>query len=197
MSRLQLASEKRTNYQKSETKRLRREGRVPATVYGKDFEAQSVSVQEEEFMALLKVPGGRQSLIDLAVEGMGTQPVMIQEIQRTQISRKVLHVNFHKVNMNETTHVTVPVQLVGEPIALKLGGVLEQITSELEVRALPDRIPTHISVDASGLDLNDNLHVSDVKVPEGVEILTPADTVVAVIRIPAATRAAAEGEAAG
>jgi len=185
--RLQLSSTTRTDFRKSETKKLRRDGGVPATVYGRGEESVSLAIQAEEFADLLKTPGGRLSLINLNVDGKGSKvhPVMIQEIQRDPITSKVLHVDFHRVRMDEPVHASVPVILLGEAPGTREGGILEQVTRELDVRALPDHIPTHIDVDVSHLEFGDNIIVRDVQVPEDVEVLGPLpDIVVASVRLP-------------
>lgn len=201
--RFDLSSKTRTDFRKSETKRLRRESEIPATVYGKGDKSKSIAVPSEDFTQILKTPGGRLSLIDLEVDGKSSKahPVMVQKIQRDPISNRVLHVDFHRVSMNEPVHAPVPVILVGDPPGIKQGGILEQFTREIEIKALPDRIPTQINVDVSQLDLGNVIHVSDVALPEDVEVLGPAaDSVVATVRLPIihaeAEPAATEEEAA-
>lgn len=187
MTRLQLSSETRTDFRKSETKRFRREGKIPATVYSRGEESKSLAIAAEDLGKILKSPGGRLSLIDLKVDGKGSKahPVMIQEMQRDPITKKILHVDFHRVSMDEPVNASVPIILIGEAHGLKEGGVMEHVTREIEVRALPDRIPTHIDVDVSGLGLGEGVHVSAVQVPEDVEILGPLpDTIVAAVRLP-------------
>jgi large subunit ribosomal protein L25 len=135
---------------------------------------------------LLRVPGGRLSIVDLKLDST-TYPVMMQEIQRTPISKEILHVDFHRIKMDEPVHARVPIVLTGEAAGLKLGGIVEHATSFLDIKTLPANIPTHIDVDVSALELNQTIHVADLKLPEGVEVLAPAaDTVVAAVRIPAA-----------
>ena len=187
MSRLQLSSKTRTDLRKSETKKLRRNGAVPATVYGRGEESLAVAVQAEELVQILKSPGGRLSLIDLKVDGKGSKahPAMIQEIQRDAVSKRILHIDFHRVSMDEPVHASVPIILMGDPPGTKLGGILEQFTSEFDIRALPDHIPTRIDVDVSHLELGQTIHVSDVQLPEGAELLGPvAENVVAMVRLP-------------
>jgi len=187
MSRLQLSSKTRRDFRKSETKKLRREEQIPATVYGRGEESKAIAIPAAEFVRILKTPGGRLSLIDLKVDGKASKahPVLIQAIQRDPISNKVLHVDFHRVSMNEPVTASVPVFLFGEAPGIKQGGILEQVTRELEVRALPDHIPTHIDVDVSSLEVGDAVHVGEVQVAEGIEMLGPlAENIVAAVRMP-------------
>ena len=185
--RLQLSSTTRTDFRKSETKKLRREGQIPATVYGRGEESKAIAVSAADFGQVLKTPGGRLSLIDLKVDGKASKahPVMIQEIQRNPVTSTVVHVDFHRVSMNEPVHAAVPIILVGAAPGTRQGGILEQFTRELDIKALPDHMPRHIDVDVSHLELGHSIHVREVKVPEDVEVLGPVpENVVASVRLP-------------
>lgn len=185
MSRLQLTSNVRTDFRKSETKRLRREGFIPATLYGKGEESISLAIPAEAFGEILKTRGGRLSIIDLAVEGAKKpSTVMIQVVQRNPITKGVVHIDLHQVKMDEPVHARVPVQLIGDAPGVKLGGILEHVTREIEVKALPDQVPSHIDVDVSKLELGESLHVSDLVLTEGIELIHTADAVVAMVRQP-------------
>jgi len=187
MTRLQLSSKTREDLRKSTTKRLRQEGLIPATVYGKNEKSRAIAVPVDEFTQILRTPGGRLSLIDLKIDGKGVKahPVLIQEIQRDPITKQVIHIDFHRVSMKEPVVATVPVVLVGEAPGTKQGGILEQFTNDLHVRALPDHIPTHIGVDVSHLGLGETVHVGDIKLPDGVELVdAKLDNVVATVRLP-------------
>ncbi|HET6452984.1 MAG TPA: 50S ribosomal protein L25/general stress protein Ctc [Armatimonadota bacterium] len=185
--RLKLDSKVRTDFRKSETKKLRREGSVPATVYGKGIDPVSLAVNSLDMIGILKTEGGRLALIDLKVDGktQKAHPVMIQEMQRDPITRNILHVDFHRVSMDEPVHASVPIVLRGDAPGVKTGGILEQFTRDLEVKALPDHIPSHIDVDVSRLELGNHVLVGELIVPEDIEVLGPQpDIVVASVRLP-------------
>jgi large subunit ribosomal protein L25 len=185
--RLKLDSKVRTDFRKSETKKLRREGSIPATVYGKGIDPVSLAVNSLDMIGILKTEGGRLALIDLNVDGktQKAHPVMIQEMQRDPITRNILHVDFHRVSMNEPVHASVPIVLRGDAPGAKTGGILEQFTRDLEVKALPDHIPSHIDVDVSHLELGNHVLVGELIVPEDIEVLGPQpDIVVASVRLP-------------
>lgn len=189
MSRLELNSQPRTDFRKSQTKKLRREGGVPATVYGRGDDPVSLAIMDEEFTKILKTPGGRLSLIDLKIAGdedkVKLEPVMIQAIQRDPITKKVVHVDLHRVRMDTLVTARVPIQLVGEAAGVKLAGILEHFVREIEVKALPGKVPTHINVDVTALELGEIIHVGDVELPEGVELAgTAIEGVVATVRMP-------------
>jgi large subunit ribosomal protein L25 len=202
--RLSLQAETRKDFKKSYTKKLRNEGKIPATLYGKGIESKSLQLDLNDMVQLLRTPGGRLALIDLKVDGKAEKahPVMIQTIQREPIGKKIRHVDFHRISMNEPVTAVVPITLLGEAAGQSEGGVVEQPTSDLHVKALPDHIPTHIDVDITHLALGDSVHVADIQVAEGVEIVAPpAENVVVMVRLPhvrveAAVPAAEEVEAA-
>lgn len=185
--RLELKAEKREDFRKSYTKKLRNEGKVPATLYGKGIESRALQVELDDMVQLLKTPGGRLALIDLKIGGKSEKghPAMIQDIQREPIGKKIRHVDFHRISMNEPVTATVPITLVGTAPGQAEGGIVEQPLSDLHIKALPDKIPSHVDVDISGLGLGQTLHVSDVQAPEGAEIVgPPADNVVVTVRLP-------------
>lgn len=185
--RLQLKSTTREKLEKSETKRIRRDGGIPATVYGRGDDPHSIAVEDADIRDILKTPGGRLSLIDLKVDGKGSKahPVMIQDIQRDPITQKILHIDFHRVSMDEPVNASVPIVVVGEAPGIKEGGILDQATREIQVRALPDQIPTHINVDVSELRLGQHLTVGDLEISENVEVTgPPADIAVVSVRQP-------------
>lgn len=160
---------------------------MPATVYARGVDSKSIELASEDFVHLLRAPGGRLALIDLKVDGKSAKshPAMIQEIQRDPITNKVLHIDFHRVSLDEPVTATVPITVSGEAPGQKEGGVVEQFTSEVHVKALPDSIPSHIDVDTSTLDLGDSIHISELSVPEDVEVLgPPAENVVVTVRLP-------------
>lgn len=188
MKRPKLASVTRNDFRKSVTKRIRREGGIPATVYGKGVPSHPIRIEAKDLLAILKSPDGRLSLIDLQIDGKVSKahPVIIQEIQRDPITSSILHVDFHRVNMNEPIHASVPIMLVGEAPGTHRGGILELVTRELDLRALPDHMPSHIDVDVSHLEISEAIHVGDIQLPEDVELIGPApDAIVAVVRQPA------------
>lgn len=185
--RLSLQAETRTDFSKSNTKKIRREGKIPATLYGKGVQSRSIELNLEDMVQLLRTPGGRLALIDLKVDGKLEKghPAMIQDIQREPIGKKIKHVDFHRISMNEPVQANVPITIVGTAPGVAAGGVTEQPVSEVTVKALPDRIPSHIDVDISHLDLGDAVHVGELQVPEGVEILAPpAENMIISVKLP-------------
>ncbi len=173
--RLSLQAETRKDFRKSYTKKLRNDGKIPATLYGKGVQSKSIELSLEDMVQLLKTPGGRLALIDLKVDGKLEKghPAMIQDIQREPVGKKIRHVDFHRISMDEPVQASIPISIIGIAPGIAAGGVTEQPVSEVTVKALPDKIPSHIDVDISHLELGDAVHVGDLQIPEGVEILAP------------------------
>ncbi|MBI2980784.1 MAG: 50S ribosomal protein L25 [Deltaproteobacteria bacterium] len=163
---------------------LRRQGRIPAVVYGHDFETIPFSVDGKELVRAIR-SGGINALMELQLagyRGKGPLLVMIKDFQTDVVSHKLTHIDFLKLDMKEKVSVKVTVKLVGKAIGLEQGGLVEQSTRELEVKCLPGNIPDSIEVDISGLNLGDSLHVTDLKLPEGVEVPREANiTIVSIV----------------
>jgi large subunit ribosomal protein L25 len=175
-------------------KKLRREGIMPANVYGKDIESASVQLPLADFTALYKKVR-ETGLIDLALDGK-TLPVLIHNVQRNPMTGDVIHADFFKVNLREKITSNIPVSFVGEPIAVKdkVGLLLTPLT-EIEVEALPTDLPEKIEVNVENLAaIDDQITVGDISAPQGVTFLTDAAQVVA--KIGELISAEAEAEAA-
>jgi len=181
-------------------KKLRKEGVLPANIYGKDVKSESVQVPYKEFEKVYK-EAGETGLVDLEVDGQ-VKPVLIHNIQFDPVSHEPLHADFYQVNLKEKVKTMVPISFIGEPLAVinKVGILLEQL-SEVEVEALPTDLPEKIEVNVEQLvNVDDQITVSQIKVPAGVAILSDANQVVAkigeLITKEAQEQAAAEAAAA-
>jgi large subunit ribosomal protein L25 len=183
MSRPTLSARPRTVVGKH-VAQLRRDGVLPAVVYGAGTESQSISIDAHEF-ELLHRSTGRHALIDLTVEGNGkaATPVLLQAVHEHPLSRRPLHVDLLVVNLEEERTVDVPIAFIGESEAVaKQGGVLLHMLNAVLVRAKPDNLPSAIEIDISPLvDFEGVLHASDLVIPEGVTLVT--DPHEAVVRV--------------
>ena len=157
--------------------KLRRQGVLPGIVYGPVVQSPiPVSVPEREFSFLYREVGST-TLIDLTVDG-NRFPVFVREVQTDPVRRTALHIDFYAPNLREPVTTTVPVIVAGEVPGDALG-VPTQMLQEIEVRALPDQLPTHIEIDVSGLrEVGDAVRVGDLHVEPDVEIITPSDEIV-------------------
>lgn len=181
-------------------KKLRKEGVLPANVYGKDVKSESVQVPFKEFEKVYK-EAGETGLVELQVDGK-VRPVLIHNIQFDPVSHEPLHADFYQVNLKEKIKTMVHLSFVGEPAAVtnKVGILLEQL-SEVEVEALPTDLPESIEVNVEKLaNIDEQITVGDIKAPAGVTLLTDAGQVAAkigeLITKEAAEQAAAEAAAA-
>ena len=169
---------------KNDARRARRDGMVPITVYGGGAETLAAVAPLRDLAAILRSESGRNTIFTIDVEGVGTSEVMFHERQIDPVRGRLIHADLTRLVKGQKIEVTVPLHLVGEPIGVKeKQGVLEQIIREIEIRCEPRSIPDVINVDVSHLDVHDLLHVSDLRVDEGVELLQDADTVVATVSI--------------
>jgi large subunit ribosomal protein L25 len=164
---------------------LRREGAIPANIYGNKIDSVAVQVDAEEFRHLLK-EHGRRELVYIQING-DERPVFIRDIQRNPVTDQVLHIDFLQISLTETVRLDVPIHLVGKsPAVVDLAGILTHTLSQIQVEALPMAIPSLIEVDVSGLvELQQSLHVSDIAPIEGVTFLSDAEMVVARVDAPA------------
>jgi large subunit ribosomal protein L25 len=172
MERQTVKAEVRETGKKGILSQLRTKGRVPAVLYGHDFKPLSVSVDTKELGHAIRT-AGLNSLLNLdGVAGQGKKPlvVMIKDLQTDAISRRIIHLDFMKVDMKEKLTVSIPIHLTGKAIGLTKGGLVELHRREIEVRCLPGNIPESIVVEISAMDIGDNIHINDLKLPEGVEI---------------------------
>ena len=152
---------------------LRRQGILPAVLYGHGHDSEPIQLDAHEF-EVLRRHTSRNALVDLKVGDRRVQPVLLQGIAENPVSRRPVHVDFYVVKMTEELTVDVPIVLVGESAAVaKLGGMLMHQRDIVSVRALPGDLPVSIELDISSLvDFEATLHVSDLSVPQGVTIVT-------------------------
>lgn len=180
---------------KNDARRARRDGMVPITVYGGGAETVAAVAQLSELAAILRSESGRNTIFTIDVEGVGASEVMFHDRQIDPVKGRLIHADLTRLVKGQKIEVTVPVHLVGEPIGVKeRQGVLEQIIREIQIRCEPRQIPDSLDVDVSNLDVHELLHVSDIPVGEGVEILTDAEQVIATVGIVKEEVAAAPAE---
>ena len=160
-----------------QVKKLRREGLLPANVYGKDIKSQSLELPLVEFQKVFE-EAGETGLVDLKV-GDQTIPVLIHSLQ-TDYRRTPLHADFFKVNLKEKVSAMIPVEIMGEAKAVVDGlGLLEEITKEIEVEALPTELPENVPVNVEHLaNIDEQITVENLKAPEGITILSDPNLVI-------------------
>ena len=177
MDRLELEVNLREGRGKGAARKLRAAGAVPAIVYGARKEPISLSVDARALSAVLR--RGTNQIIDLRPgEGFEGSLVLLKDTQRDPVTRRLLHCDFYAVDTEQTIDVAVPVHVEGRPTGVELGGILDVILREVEVKCLPLQIPDSLTID-SELMIGDALHVSDLTLPQGLELMTdPTQTLV-------------------
>jgi large subunit ribosomal protein L25 len=172
--RATLKAQPRTEFGSRESRRLRRDGFVPGGVYGSGSEARPFQVGERDVRNVL-VHGG--ALIDVEIEGAKAVPVVIKEQQRHPVRGHLMHLDLQEVDLLEEIQAEVAIELIGteEAPGVKEGGVLEHVTHEVTISALPTAIPESIPADVSGMDIGDTLQLSALIAPEGVEFFLGED----------------------
>jgi large subunit ribosomal protein L25 len=172
---------------------LRHAGQLPAVVYGHGHASEAIVVDAREF-ATLRRHAGRNALVDLKVGSGRSTPVLLHAVQEHPVTRVALHADFFVVRMTEEMTVDVPIVVVGESVAVdRLGGTLLHFRETVQVRALPADLPPGLELDISGLDTFDQtLHVSDLRVPERVTLVTDPQEPLARVQAPRLAEAEAE-----
>ena len=186
---------------KNDAGRLRRQGLVPLTVYGGEGEPVAAAAPLAELAAILRSETGPNTIFTLDVEGVGASEVLFHDRQIDPVRGRLLHADLRRLVAGQKIEITVPLHLTGDPVGVReQGGVLEQVTRELEIRVSPRDIPDAIDVDVSNLGVHDVLHVSDIPADERIEILEAPEMVLATVGVvreeEVAPAPAPEGEAA-
>lgn len=166
---------------------LRRDGRVPAVIYGRGRSPEALSVNTTALERLLSQIAAATTVVDVAVEGKEPVKALIREIQRNPVRpADIIHLDLYEVHANEKITVEVPVKLVGTPEGVKnFGGVLDHIMHSLEIRVFPADIPEHIDVDVTALNIGQSIHVRELTV-EKIEIMNDGSQTICTIVAPRA-----------
>lgn len=164
---------------RSELNELRNSGKVPAVVYGYQVDNAPLTVDENEFVKVIREVG-RNGVIDLDLDKKPVK-VMVTDYQYDSLKNQITHIDFMAINMKTEVTVNVSLEMVGEAKGADEGGVIEQPTFELEVTATPDNIPEYLQVDVSELEIGDTLYVSDIKVDGNFTIENDAEEAVVTV----------------
>ncbi len=171
-SEFSVVAEIRTDKGKGASRRLRRAGKVPAVIYGDGGEAISLAIAHDPIAHQLENEAFYASILEIDVDGKKEQAVL-KDLQRHPYKRLVMHVDFLRVNMSEKLRLSVPIHIQGEESCpgVKQGGSISHLLTEIEVSCLPSNLPESLSLDVSNLVLDETLRLSDIALPDGVEIV--------------------------
>ncbi len=184
--RVKLEVQEREAHGSRESRRLRREGRVPGVLYGRGKTPHAISVRERELRRVLTGSAGLHAILDVVLEGQKTvHPSILKDYQQDPLRGSVIHIDLQEVRLDEPIQAQVVVVLVGEAAGTKEGGVLSQVSREINVEALPMEVPEHIDLDVSEMRIGDALRLADLPPMEGVIFLDdPEGTVLATVTPP-------------
>src|SRR5256885_69931 len=175
---------------KGAARQARFRGKVPAVIYGHGRDTQPLELEAKALEKALQGVEPASTIIELAVDGK-TVKTLIREIQRHPIRPDIIHVDFYEIHAAEKVKLRVPVHLVGNPDGVRnAGGVLDQVTREVEIEVLPENIPDRVELDVTALKIGDSLHVRELTIPNA-KILTEADLTIATVVPPRAEEVAA------
>jgi large subunit ribosomal protein L25 len=168
----------------NEARRIRKDGNLPAVFYGETSEPKSLILSYKEVRnAFLNDPGNR-SLFTLTIEGDGSYPILVKDFQISPVTRKLLHVDFLRIDPAKKVTVKVPLTLKGKAQGVEKGGQLQQSEREIPVKGLPADIPPVIEADVTPLNLGQTMHMSQVALPETLTLVKTVDLPVALVSIP-------------
>src|ERR671921_2638073 len=179
-----IKAERREGRGKNDARRVRAAGRVPLTIYGGGGESVSASASLAELAAILRTESGHNTIFTLDIDGEGGHDVMFLDRQIDPVRGRLIHADLRRLVGGQKVEVTVSLHLDGEAVGVREGGgILEQLLREVEIRCAPREIPEALHVDVSNLGVHEVLHVSDIQVPENVEVLTDPETAVATVAV--------------
>ncbi|MBT8406309.1 MAG: 50S ribosomal protein L25/general stress protein Ctc [Deltaproteobacteria bacterium] len=190
MTAVALAAQSRTETGKGVARSLRRQALIPAVFYGPEVDPVPLNLQSRDLEPLITTGAGENILIDLNIEdGKSTRShrAMIKEIQVDPVKQNILHVDLYAISMDKKISVEVPIMLTGTALGVsEEGGILQQVSRTLEVSCLPDRIPDAFELEVTDLAIGDSLHVSDLEIPEGIDVLVEEQLTIASVVPPTA-----------
>ena len=184
MATVALKAQSRKETGKGVARFLRRQAQIPAVFYGPEVEPVPLALDLRAVERLISSAAGENVLIDLKIDNDGSAQshrAMIKEIQVDPVKQTILHVDFYAISMDKKISLEVPIMLTGEALGVADGGILQQVGRTIEISCLPDQIPDAVEVVVSHLDIGDSLHVSDLQVPGGVEILAEEQLTIATV----------------
>jgi large subunit ribosomal protein L25 len=168
----------------AESRRLRSRGLIPGVLYGRE-QPVAIAIPERDLRAALTGAGGTHAVLDVVVDGGKVHSSVLKEYQQDPVRGRITHVDLQEVRLDQPIQTALTVTLVGEPAGAKEGGVLSQVTNEVNVEALPLEIPEHLEVDVSEMHIGDTLRLNELTVPQGVTLLDdPEGTVLATVTMP-------------
>jgi large subunit ribosomal protein L25 len=193
--RIRLEVKEREQSGSRDSRRLRKAGMIPGVLYGQGHKPHAICVSERELRRVFTGSAGLHAILDVVLEGQkSTHSSILKDYQVDPIRGKIDHFDLQEVRLDQLIQTSVVVELVGESVGVKAGGVLSQVAREVRIEALPLEIPERLELDITPMEIGDSLRLTDLPVPEGVTLLDDPETVLANVAVP--TRAEEPEEAA-
>ncbi len=175
--RVKLTVSERTKLGSAESRRLRSQGLIPGVLYGRSTPV-AIAVGERDLRSALTGAAGSHVVLDVAIDGGSEHSAILKDYQRDKVRGSITHIDLQEVRLDQPIQTAVVVTLVGEAKGTREGGILQQVTNEVNVEALPLEIPQHLEADVSDLGIGDTLRLAEIVVPDGVTLLDDPDEVV-------------------
>jgi large subunit ribosomal protein L25 len=183
--RIRLEVQERERSGSRDSRRLRKSGLIPGVLYGRGHKPHPICVSERELRRVLTGSAGLHAILDVVLEGQRTtHSSILKDYQVDPIRGKIDHFDLQEVRLDQPIQTAVVVELVGESVGAKAGGVLSQVAREIRVEALPLEVPERLELDVSSMEIGDSLRLSDLAVPDGVSLLDDPETVLATVTVP-------------
>lgn len=189
-----IKSEKRQGLGSNASRRLRKQGFVPAVLYGESMESRPLVVSKKDIVQILKLESGENTIFKVAVD-TDMYDAMIKDLQVDPVTDELLHADLIRISMDKPVRVTVPIVHSGEPVGVKTeGGFVDFVTREVEVECLPRDIPESLSIDISELHVHQSIKAEGMAIPAGVKLITEPATVLVLVSLPHKEEEAFPGE---
>ena len=191
---ISIHAEQRQHLNRSGLKQLRKKGRLPGIIFGSGMDNAMIHISRKEFHQWAK--GGGAGVVQLQLGDAENIPVLLEHVQKDPISQDYIHADFLRVKQDEEVRTKIPIQFTGTAKGTKQGGIIQMDSNFIEVQALPANLPTTITIDISDFDIGATLQGGDIKLPEGVALVSSANEYLLSVTAPRVAEEAAEEEAA-
>ncbi len=190
-----LKADPRNDVGKKIARQLRKQGRIPAIIYGEKKESLPISLLLSDVKAIMKSESGENTVLRIHREDVQVD-AMLKEVQYDYLSDNIIHVDLLRIDLQKAVNVSVPVKVFGDPVGVKVeDGIFDFMTREIKIRCLPTQIPKEFKIDISGLHISDSTRAEDLEVAEGIKILSDPQTVICAVTSKAAVEEVVEEEA--
>jgi len=183
---MQLTAEIRTEHGKRPVRRLRNQGIIPGVIYGPEMKPMAIKLKKQEVEKFVHaLSEAKPVTLQINVDGETQNiEVFVKKVQIDKVTDEIVHIDFYRPAMGHVMRIEIPIRVVGKPVGVEKGGIMEVLHTELPVETLPSVLVEHIEIDVSGLDLGESYHVRDLKLPEGMKALLASDEALVTVILP-------------